>query len=70
MINISELKLAERKEVKVIIKDGRVFKGFCTEYLWPEDEDEGHNITIRVSGKGLIEINQSEIEEIIILWST
>lgn len=66
MISVEEMKKAANKEVKIKLINGKVSKGYCTEYLWPEDEDEEHNITIRRDGV-LFEINQSEIEAIEIL---
>ncbi|WP_303862615.1 hypothetical protein [Alkalibaculum bacchi] len=66
MISVDEMKKAANKEVEVKLINGKISKGYCTEYLWPEDEDEEHNITVRRDGI-LFEINQSEIEEIEIL---
>jgi len=66
MISVEEMKNAVNKNVRVKLINGAVAEGYCTEYLWPEDEDEEHNITVRENGI-LFEINQSEIEEIEIL---
>ncbi|MBS4534986.1 hypothetical protein GOQ29_05060 [Clostridium sp. D2Q-14] len=66
MISVEEMKKAEYKKVKVKLTNGIVSEGYCTEYLWPEDDEEKHNITVRENGI-LFEINQSEIEEIEIL---
>ncbi len=66
MISVVEMKNAEYKNVKVKLINGMVSEGYCTEYLWPEDEEEEHNITVKEDGV-LYEINQSEIEKIEIL---
>lgn len=66
MISVEEMKKAVNKEVNIKLTNGNAVKGYCTEYLWPEDEDEEHNITVKENG-ALLEINQSEIEEIEIL---
>lgn len=67
MISVEKMKKAANNEVKVKLINGKISKGYCTEYLWPEDEDEEHNITIRKDDGILYEINQSEIKEIEIL---
>lgn len=67
MISVEEMKNAEYKNVKVKLINGMISEGYCTEYLWPEDKDEEHNITLREKDGVLYEINQSEIEEIKIL---
>jgi ribosomal protein S12 len=66
MISVEEMKKAVNKEVNIELTNGKVVKGYCTEYLWPEDEDEEHNITVKENGV-LLEINQSEIEGVEIL---
>nr|DAL98424.1 MAG TPA: hypothetical protein [Caudoviricetes sp.] len=66
MISVKEMKKAARKNVKVKLTNGMISEGYCTEYLWPEDDEEEHNITVKEDGI-LYEINQSEIEKIEIL---
>ncbi|WP_339063571.1 hypothetical protein [Tepidibacillus marianensis] len=66
MINVQEMRSSVNHLVEVTLTDGMVIQGYCTEYLWPEDEEEEHNITIKQE-ELYTEINQSEIKSIKII---
>lgn len=40
MIDISKMKQAEGKKVRLTFKSGRIKEGFCVSYEAPADEDE------------------------------